>query len=189
MSKEHKIIFTREEMFELNVKALEKRGVSVDSIIDITYNQQKKYLKNVPLDVCKQSVEKILSLRDTFHYLQLAVEIDILAEQKKLSYPIQDIIHDDLGLFGVDEVMALDLSGIYGTIGETNFGDIDVNKTGIVAKLNEDGKKEGICHTFLDDIVGAIAAAASTRVAQVVSEDIAHQNPDVTKKPLFEDEE
>ena len=49
---------------------------------------------------------------------------------------------------------------------------IDVNKQGIVAKLNHDGKSNyPQCNTFLDDIVGAIAAAASTRVAQIISED------------------
>ena len=42
----------------------------------------------------------------------------------------------------------------------------------IVKKLNEDGKGDKpACHTFLDDIVGAIAAAASTRAAQIISED------------------
>lgn len=50
-------------------------------------------------------------------------------------------------------------------------GNDDVNKHGVVAKLNDDGKKDGSCHTFLDDIVGAIAAAASIRVAQVISEE------------------
>lgn len=39
-----------------------------------------------------------------------------------------------------------------------------INKPGVVAKLNEEGKMGSKhCHTFLDDIVGAIAAAASTR--------------------------
>ncbi len=42
--------------------------------------------------------------------------------------------------------------------------------------LNDEGKKTGVCHTFLDDIVGAIAAAASTRVAQVLNEYDAKNN-------------
>lgn len=188
VKKEPKLVYTRQEMYEFNVKALEKRGVKVSDIVDITYRQQSKYIKDVPMNLCEESVEKILSLRDTFHYVQLAVEIDVLAEQKKLSQPLQDIIHYDLGLFGVDEVMALDLAGIYGTIGETNFGDIDVNKHGIVRKLNEDGKKEGVCHTFLDDIVGAIAAAAATRVAQIINEDNAHKDPQVVRQSLFDNE-
>jgi phosphatidylglycerophosphatase A len=67
----------------------------------------------------------------------------------------------------------LDVAGLYGTIGQTNFGDIDVNKAGIVKDLNEFGKSDKACHTFLDDIVGAIAASASTRVAQISNEDLA----------------
>ena len=71
-----------------------------------------------------------------------------------------------------DEIIGLDIARLYGAIGQTNFGDIDVNKPGVVARLNEDGKSgSASCHTFLDDIVGAIAAAASTRVAQIWSED------------------
>jgi len=36
-----------------------------------------------------------------------------------------------------------------------------------------------MCHTFMDDIVGAIAAAASTRVAQMSNEDLAKRDPGV----------
>ena len=45
--------------------------------------------------------------------------------------------------------------------------------------------KEGkdACHTFLDDIVGAIAAAASTRVAQVENENAAKDDPSIIEKP------
>jgi phosphatidylglycerophosphatase A len=131
-------------------------------------------------------VEKILSLRDVFHHVQLAAEIDRLAEEGLLRGPIQDIIHDDLGLFGVDEVMGLDVAGLYGIIGQTNFGDIDVNKHGIVQDLNNAGKKEGICHTFLDDIVGAIAAAASTRVAQILNEEIANELSGVKRLSIYD---
>ena len=104
-----------------------------------------------------------------------------------LSQPLQDIIYYDLGLFGVDEIIGLDIAGHFGTIGQTNFGDIDVNKPGIVKKLNDAGKDEdGICHTFLDDIVGAIAAAASTRVAQIVNEDQALDEPGIKQNNLFD---
>ena len=142
----------------------------------IAYNQQKRYYENVDYAVCKESVEKILSLRDIFHLLQLGAEIDRLAEEGLFKGPIQDIIRYDLGVFGVDEIFGLDIARLYGAIGQTNFGDIDVNKPGIVERLNEDGKgdKES-CNTFLDDIVGAIAAAASTRVSQIMSEETARQ--------------
>ena len=129
------------------------------------------------LEVLKKYIDTNLSLRDVFHILQLGVEIDRLAEEGKLRSPIQEIIRYDLGVFGVDEILGLDLAHLYGVIGATNFGDIDVNKPSVVAKLNDDGKDlNGMCHTFLDDIVGAIAAAASTRVAQIISENKTEKN-------------
>jgi phosphatidylglycerophosphatase A len=63
----------------------------------------------------------------------------------------------------VDEVLALSIVNVYGSIGFTNYGYVDKIKPGILAHLND--KSTGKCHTFLDDIVGAIAAAASSRLA------------------------
>lgn len=166
-----KLYYSREEMFNINRDKLAERGVTIDDITIIAYNQQKRYYENVEYTLCKESVEKILSLRDIFHLLQLGAEIDRLAEEGAFIGPIQDIIRYDLGVFGIDEIFGLDIARLYGAIGQTNFGDIDVNKSGIVEKLNHDGKGDkDICHTFLDDIVGAIAAAASTRVSQIMSE-------------------
>ena len=51
-------------------------------------------------------------------------------------------------MFGVDEIFGLSIAAMYGTVGQTNFGDIDVNKPGIVKKLNEEGKLGLKCHTF-----------------------------------------
>lgn len=172
-----KLLYSRDEMTRLCVEALESRGVTVDDIANIAYEQQSRYTPNIKFDTCRESVLKLLSLRDIFHTVLLSVELDKMAEKKLFEGPIQDIIEQDLGLFGIDEVLGLDIARIYGVIGATNFGDIDVNKRGIVSKLNSDGKKEGVCHTFLDDIVGAIAAAASTRVAQVMNEEIAQELP------------
>ncbi len=170
--KDVKLYYSRKEMLDLNTETLKKRGVMLEDIADIAYNQQAKYSDNVKYSDCMESVEKILSLRDVFHILQLGVEIDRLAEEGLLKGPIQDIIRYDLGVFGVDEILGIDIARLYGSIGQTNFGDIDVNKPSVVHRLNEEGKNlNGMCHTFLDDIVGSIAAAASTRVAQIISED------------------
>ena len=173
----NKVYYSREEMQRINTEKLLERGVTIDEIAKIAYNQQYRYNKDIKMEDCIESVEKILSLRDIFHLLQLGAEVDRLVEEKAFKGPIQDIMASDLGVFGVDEIFGLDIARLYGAIGQTNFGDIDVNKPGIVAKLNEQGKSGSMhCHTFLDDIVGAIAAAASTRVAQIWSEDEANRN-------------
>ncbi len=180
-----KNLFSREEMFELNVKALNKRGVTIKDIAEIAFRQQSRWKPDISMRECILSVEKILSLRDVFHIVQLGVELDVLTEQKRLSEPLQTILDSDLGMFGVDELFGLEIAGLYGTIGKTNFGEIDVNKPLIIKDLNERGKADSSeCHTFLDDIVGAIAACASTRVAQVENEIDAHRDPSITELKL-----
>ncbi|MBN2541001.1 MAG: phosphatidylglycerophosphatase A [Bacilli bacterium] len=179
-----KNLFSRTEMLQMNIEKLKQRGVELDEIAQIAFLQQSKWNPEISYQDCKDSVEKILSLRDVFHILQLGAEIDRLTEQKAFQGPIQEILASDLGMFGIDELFGLELSGMYGTIGKTNFGDIDVNKPGVVARLNEDGKGDKpACHTFLDDIVGAIAAAASTRVAQIENELEAQKDPTVVEEP------
>ncbi|MEG2550481.1 MAG: phosphatidylglycerophosphatase A [Erysipelotrichaceae bacterium] len=49
----------------------------------------------------------------------------------------------------------------------TNYGYIDKIKPGIIEKLNLKGEQ---CNTFLDDIVGAIAAAAASKIAHNIEE-------------------
>lgn len=183
-----KNLFSRKEMTSLNVQSLKKRGVTPEDIAEVAYNQQRKYNKEIKFEVCLESVYKVLSLRDIFHIIQIGLELDRLAEENKLTEPAQSIIKSDLGVFGLDEIFGIAIAGIYGVIGETNFGDIDVNKPGIVGELDKKGK-DG-CTTFLDDIVGAVAAAASTRVAQIVSEVNANKEVDETDSfTIFDFEE
>lgn len=178
-------LFSREEMLEMNIKTLKDRTVEVDEIVEVAFNQQAKWNKNIALADVKESVLKILSLRDTFHILQLGAEIDRLTDEGLFQGPILDVLKADLGMFGIDELFGLELAGMYGTIGKTNFGDIDVNKPLVVDRLNGEGKEAGgMCHTFLDDIVGAIAAAASTRVAQITNEEEARKDPSVEEITL-----
>jgi len=177
-------IFSRDEMLKMNIKTLLERTVTVDEIALVAFRQQGKWNPDISMKECLDSVEKILSLRDVFHLLQLGAEIDRLTDEKLIQGPIYDILKTDLGMFGIDELFGLELAGLYGTIGKTNFGDIDVNKPLVVDRLNEDGKHGGMCHTFLDDIVGAIAAAASTRVAQMSNEEEARKDPNIEEIKL-----
>ncbi len=80
-----------------------------------------------------------------------------------LDTPLQEILFQDESLYGIDEIIALSIVNVYGSIGFTNYGYIDKIKPGILEKLNS--HEGGSVNTFLDDIVGAIAAAASSRIA------------------------
>lgn len=156
-------VYSDEEMQRINIALLAGRGVSVDDIALLAYGAQSKYLPNLSLDEVRDSVKEVLTKRDQFHAILLAINIDVLAEQKMLSEPLQSIISDDLGLFGLDEAIAISIAGNYGTIGVTNFGNMDVNKPGKISVLQNDTSH---VHCFLDDIVGALAAVAAIRVAQ-----------------------
>jgi len=181
-----KLLYSRQEMMDINLEILKDRGIDYRDIAKIAFDQQSKYSDEINISDCEDSVLKILSYRDVFHILLLGAEIDRMAEKGLFEGPIQDILAYDLGLFGVDEILGLAVAGLFGIVGQTNFGDIDVNKPGIVNELNEHGKGDSPkCHTMMDDIVGAIAAAASTRVAQMAMEDAANKDLSVTQEKLF----
>ena len=144
-------------------KWLKVRGVEVQDIAELVFFLQEKYHQNLKMEDCLANVERVLSKREVQNAVITGIQLDILAEEKKLLEPLQNIIETDEGLYGVDEVLALSIVNVYGSIGFTNFGYIDKLKPGILKDLND--KSSGKCHTFLDDIVGAIAAAASSRLA------------------------
>lgn len=141
---------------------LKSRNVTVEDIAELVLFLQKSYFPNLTIDVCVENVEKVLKKREVQNAIMTGIELDRLAEEKKLREPLQDIIERDESLYGIDEIIALSIINVYGTIGFTNYGYIDKLKPGILEQLND--KKNG-CNTFLDDIVGAIAAAASSRLA------------------------
>lgn len=148
---------------DLAIKNLEDRGVTIEDIMDLVYDLQTPYVSHLTKEMCRNHVMKVLAKREVQNALLTGIELDRLAEQKKLSSPLQEIVESDEGLFGIDEIIALSIVNVYGSIGLTNFGYVDKVKPGILGKLNE--HQEDRCHTFLDDIVGAIAAAASSRLA------------------------
>ncbi|MEK4028311.1 MULTISPECIES: phosphatidylglycerophosphatase A [Bacillaceae] len=142
---------------------LGERGVTVDDIADLVMFLQKKYHPDLEIEECKENIEKVLQKREVQNAILTGIQLDMLAEQGQLDEPLQSIIASDESLYGVDEILALAIVNVYGSIGFTNYGYIDKVKPGILEHLND--KSTGKVHTFLDDIVGAIAAAASSRLA------------------------
>ncbi|WP_214481057.1 phosphatidylglycerophosphatase A [Bacillus sp. SM2101] len=140
-----------------------QRGVTIDDIADLVYFLQVKYHPDLTKEVCKDNIERVLSKREVQNAILTGIQLDILAEKGLLEEPLLSTITEDEGLYGVDEILALSIVNVYGSIGFTNYGYIDKEKPGILKDLND--KSSGKCHTFLDDIVGAIAAAASSRLA------------------------
>ncbi|USK91280.1 phosphatidylglycerophosphatase A family protein [Rossellomorea marisflavi] len=140
-----------------------ERGVTIEDIAELVMFLQKKYHPDLEMKECIHNVERVLTKREVQNAILTGIQLDKLGEKKMLEEPLQAIIEVDEGLYGVDEILAFSIVNVYGSIGFTNYGYIDKLKPGILERLND--KSTGMCHTFLDDIVGAIAAAASSRLA------------------------
>ena len=157
--------------YSLNSKAvaeatyawLHKRGVTLLEIAELVMLLQKKYYPSLTMDECVHNVEMVLSKREVQNAVLTGIQLDVLAEEGKLFSPLQDMIENDEGLYGVDEILAFSIVNVYGSIGFTNYGYVDKLKPGVLERLND--KSTGQVHTYLDDIVGAVAAAASSRIA------------------------
>ncbi|RDI41462.1 phosphatidylglycerophosphatase A [Falsibacillus pallidus] len=144
-------------------KWLLERGVEIKDIAELVMFLQHKYHDDLQIEECIDNIERVLSKREVQNAILTGIQLDILAEKGMLEEPLQSIIEADEGLYGVDEILAFSIVNVYGSIGFTNYGYVDKLKPGILKDLND--KSSGKCHTFLDDIVGAIAAAASSRLA------------------------
>lgn len=149
---------------------IQSRGVAMDDIVDIVYDLQAKYLEGLTREDCADAIDRVLSKREVQNAILTGLEFDKLAEENKLSEPLQTLIYEDNPLYGIDEVLVLSICNVYGSIGLTNFGYVDKVKPGIIGELDKIGKQKDKCHTFMDDIIGAIAAAAASSLAHNFSE-------------------
>lgn len=163
------------ELEKAALKMLLERNVTLEEIAELVYDLQAPYIPSLEMDECMDNVKAVLRKREVQNAVLTGIELDILAEQKKLSSPLQEIIENDEGLFGIDEVLALAIVNVYGSIGLTNFGYLDKLKPKVINRLDAH-KDDDEVNTFLDDLVGAIAAAAASRIA--------HAHPtESSKKP------
>lgn len=153
-------------MKETCLNLLKERGVTLDDIAELVFILQEKYVPQLTLDMCLENIDRVISKREVQNAIITGIHLDKMAELNQMEEPLLSMIQKDESLYGVDEVIALSIVNVYGSIGFTNYGYIDKLKPGILATLND--KSTGQCHTFLDDIVGAIAASASSRLAHSI---------------------
>jgi phosphatidylglycerophosphatase A len=159
------------ELHKVALKRLKDRGVTLEEIAELVYDLQKPYLTEITMDLCLDNVQAVIRKREVQNAILTGIELDVLCEENKLSSPLQEIIKEDEGLYGIDEILALSIVNVYGSIGFTNYGFLDKTKPKVISRL-DNHKNTQETHTFLDDIVGAIAAAAASRVA--------HDNPEIS---------
>lgn len=149
-------------MKELCVRLLNERGVELKDIAECVVFLQSKYYPQLTVDMALEGVEAVLEKREVQNAILTGIFLDKSAEEGKMESPLSEMLLQDEGLYGIDEVLAYGICNLYGSIALTNYGYIDKVKPLIISKLNSKGKQ---CNTFLDDIVGAIAASAASRFA------------------------
>ncbi len=148
------------------ISLLEERGVTLDDIADCARFLQAEYHIDLKKEELLESVMSVLDKREVQFAILTGVELDRSAERgQMIDKDLEAILRRDEGLYGVDEVNAYGICNLYGSIALTNFGFIDKRKYGIIDYLNKHGKGGPTCNTFLDDIIGAIAASAASRFA------------------------
>ena len=152
------------ELRELAIEKLKGRGVLLDDIAKITYDLQIKYI-NVTFDECMKMVYEVLDKRECIHAILTAIAIDEVAEKELIDKEICDLINNDNKLYGMDEILALGITNLFGSIALTNFGYLDKTKPSIIGVVDNLGKEKKGCYTFLDDIICALAASAASRLA------------------------
>ncbi len=161
--KPHEKLLKQNILREHAIDLLNKRGVKMNDIADIVFELQKNYVDDLTHDMCMHHLDKVLDKREVQNAVITGIELDIAAESGHLSPVLSDLLMRDEGLYGIDEILVLSIVNVYGSIGLTNFGYVDKVKPGIIGKLNDE--KNNRCNTFIDDIVGALAAATASRIA------------------------
>lgn len=142
---------------------LAMRGVDLEPIVRLVYRLQKPYVPDLTLEVCRESVDHVVEKREVQYAILTGVTLDVMAEEGRLDEPLGGVLRASPDLYGVDEVLALSIVNVYGSIGLSNFGYLDQERPPELAQALPG--EPGRVHTFLDDILAAIVAAACARIA------------------------
>ena len=85
----------QKRMKEICINLFDNRGVNLADIVEIVYALQKKYVPNITKELCLDAVSRVLDKREVQNAILTGVELDMLAEKKMLSEPLQTLISED----------------------------------------------------------------------------------------------
>lgn len=148
--------------------------ITIDKLAQIVFDNQRKYIPDLSFDEARESIIRVLEKREVQHSLVTAINLDVLAENKLLVGPLQSILVEDRGTYGVDEIFML-TSLLYGTIGLTNAMALDITKVGIIKEVDQIGKTTEYTTTMLDDQLSIIVGSAQGHLAHKY--DSGHDDP------------
>ena len=141
---------------------LENKGIEFLDIAKISQKLSSKYFPNVSLNKYLKDLLDIMHKRDVLDAYMVGISLDKLSTDKQLDEPLQSILDADAGVFSIDEILGESIANLYGSIGSTDFGYIDHNKQGIIKRIDELKSTDNV---FLDDLLGATAAALSAKTS------------------------
>ena len=81
---------------------LKNRGVEIQDIAELVFYLQSKYYDDLTMEDCIFNVNRVLAKREVQHAILTGIQLDMLAEQGKLDYPLQNIIERDETMYGID---------------------------------------------------------------------------------------
>lgn len=151
-----------QELFDYVVKELDKRGIDEWTVGNAAYAMQHQYYPDVTVEQFGSELTNVLKKREVLNNLAVGFALDDLANRSLLPEPLQTIVANDLGAFGVDEALALSITQLYGTVSSTNYGHADKEKIGFAKELDN---SKGTINTFSDDLFSALASAVCARFA------------------------
>lgn len=147
------------------INKLNERGVKLDAMANIVFDLQKKYNPRITIIDCKKAINSVIKKREVIYAVLTGIAIDECVEKNILNDPLNNIIFNDYNLYGIDEILALSIVNIYGSIALTTFGYLDKVKPNIIGEIDRIGQDDNHCNTFLDDIISAIISAGCSKVA------------------------
>lgn len=148
------------ELYDWVLNELHKRNINNETIGEIAYNMQHQYLPHLTVEDFGAQLDEVLKKREVLNILATGFALDNLANEGLLPEPLQTVVKEDAGVYGVDETISLALSQLYGSIAVTNYGYEDKKKLGIAAQLDN---SNGQVNTFADDLALALASAVIGR--------------------------
>lgn len=150
------------EVYVFVIKKLKQRGIDLEDICTKAIEEQKKHGVESSMAEARKYLINLLHKREIMNVIMTGIYLDEQAEKGLIDGPLQDIIESDAPSFGLDESFAFVITSLFGSIAGTNFGSLDVNKTG---KAKELDNSKGHVNTFLDDIFSALVSSLEAKMA------------------------
>ncbi|WP_306737922.1 hypothetical protein, partial [Acinetobacter baumannii] len=81
-----------EKVRETAYRLLKERGVTMDHIVELVMYLQKPYFPDLAYETCEYNIKKVLEKREIQNAIITGIQLDILAEQRQLIQPLQEML-------------------------------------------------------------------------------------------------